>query len=638
MHLKEDPVPASLIQSLENRCFYSTSVLTWHNDLARDGQDRIETTLTPGNVNASTFGKVASLPVDGQIYAQPLYYSNVKMADGKRHNVVYVATEHDDVYAFDTDTGTQLWHRSFIDPKNGITTVPASATQTEDIFPEVGITGTPVIDPATGTMYLVSKQANSSGKTTTYHQYLRSISVRTGNDVGVGSKEIVASVAGAGEGYTGPDDSMVPFDALKENQRPGLLLNNGVLYIGWASHGDTDPYHGWLISYNATNLRQITALNLSPDGLRAPVWMGAAAPSVDAAGNIYVATGNGTFSAAVGGRDYANSVLRISQTGGRMKIADYFTPSNQATLNQNDKDVGSSGVTLLPNNLAVTSNKAGDVYLLNTQNLGGFSNTTNNNLQTVGTGLNGKADFSTAAYFHGAIYYAGAGQSLVRVPLSGNRLATTPSGASTDAYDFPGTTVSISSHGNSDGIVWAIQRVTPASDTGDDGPMGNAVLHAYDATTMKELYSSDAAANNRDQAPAAIKFSVPTVADGKVMIGTANALVIYGLRPSVSSFSLVNASNGAVLKTLTSGTRVSLSSLPKNVAVVANVGDATAVASASLQYDQQAAETRSKTPYTLTLPSNTFTIGKHTIAATLFSTSKLPAADDMESIAITVVA
>ena len=295
----------------------------------RTGQDLNETVLTPSNVNSSTFGKLASYPLDGLTLASPLYVQNVNIPGQGVHNIVIVATEHDSVYAFDADgkSSTPLWHVNFTNPSAGVTTVPAADTgETGDIPNEIGITGTPVIDPATGTIYVVAATKEVSGGTTNYVQRLHALDLTTGAEKFGGPVVIQASVPGTGTGSSG---GTLPFDPLHENQRTGLLLLNGVVYFGFSSHGDVEPFHGWVLGYNASTLKQVMVYNATPNGNDGGVWMDGDGIASDSTGSLYFISGDGQMDANTGGSDYGDSFIRLSTSG---TVQDYFSPSVQSTL------------------------------------------------------------------------------------------------------------------------------------------------------------------------------------------------------------------------------------------------------------------------------------------------------------------
>src|SRR5258708_1874577 len=353
------------------------NVLTYQYDNTRAGANLKEVVLTPANVNQSHFGKLFSHPVDGYIYGQPLYLAAVNVPGNGVHNIVYVATEHDSVYAFDADNSggpndAPFWHVSFLDTARGVTTVPASDVNCDQIVPEIGITSTPVIDPASGTIYVVAMTKESAGGTVSYVHRLHALDVASGAERAGSPVVIQASVPGTGDG--GSTVSLIPKNY---KQRPGLLLLNGVVYLGFSSHCDFGQYHGWLIGYDAHTLQQVKVYNSSPNGVSGSLWAGGAAPAADAADNIYIVTGNGTFDAASGGVDLSESYIKLSSAGA-LTPKDYFTPFNFQFLNDEDLDVGSAGVALLPDeagssshpHLMVGASKEGRVYLLDRDNLG----------------------------------------------------------------------------------------------------------------------------------------------------------------------------------------------------------------------------------------------------------------------------
>jgi len=510
------------IEPLERRVLLSVDVTTYHNDNTRDGENLDETILTPANVNSTDFGQLFSYPVDGYVYAQPLYMSNLSMGALGTHNVVFVATENDSVYAFDGDTdagsnASPLWRDSFIDPAAGITTVPSSATGTGDIVPQIGITGTPVIDPSTNTLYVVTntQDTNQTTGAVTYVQQLHALDITTGAEKFGGPVTIDFSTPGTGSGSVNGE---IAFDALVESQRPALTLANGSVYIAWASHGDNGNYHGFIAAYSASTLQFQSVLNVTPNGGKGGIWMTGSGPAVDGDGNLFLTVGNGTFDD--GGGDYGDSALKISTSDG-LAVADSFTPFNQADLDAGDVDFGSGGIILLPGGEAVSGGKDGNLYVINQDDLGGFGATSNTNLQTLSVTSDGGI-YSTPAYFNGTVYIGPENQSIEAYPLSGG-LLTGPSSSSPEVYGYPGATPSISANGTSDAIVWTVEY-------GE-----NAVLYAYDATNLaNELYNSNQA-GSRDQLGLGVKFAVPTVADGHVYVGTASSLAVFGLLSSGQS-------------------------------------------------------------------------------------------------------
>jgi hypothetical protein len=531
-------------------------VLTYHNNLSRDGTNIREFALTTSNVNTSTFGKLFSCPADGAIYAQPLWLPNLSVA-GSSHNVVIVATQHESLYAFDADASpcTTLWHVNLIDSMHGgtsgETSVPSAGSGAlvgsgyGDISPEVGITGTPVIDPATNTLYVVSKSANAS---TQFFQRLHAIDVTTGNER-VAPQSIDSSISVSGTG-AGSVTGRVAFDPRNENQRPGLVLSNGVIYVAWASHEDHDPYHGWVIGFNPSSLAPLAnaVFNTTPNQVgtlsysRGGIWMGGGAPAVDSSGNLFFITGNGTFDANTGGSNYGDSVVKLSTASG-LSVADYFTPLDQASLDANDTDFGSGAATILVDqpagpvaHLVIGGGKQGNLFLLNRDNMGKFSSSTNNVIQTINLS---NSIFATPVFWQNNLYVAGVGPlKQFAFNSATGKFNGAPLSQSSASYRFPGATPSVSSNGATNGIVWALDNgfyCTPQSPG-----CGAAVLHAYDADNLAtELWNSSQAAGNRDLAGHAVKFTVPTVANGKVYVGTRGndssvlgELEVYGLLPN----------------------------------------------------------------------------------------------------------
>ena len=515
-----------------------SGIATYHYDTARDGVNSQEFALTAGNVGTTTFGKLFSCAVDGAVYAEPLWLPAVNI-NGAIRNVTFVATQHDSLYAFDADASPcqQFWHVNLIDATHG-----ASAGETpvywadvgagyQDITPEIGVTSTPVIDPASGTLYLISK-SESSGLL--FHQRLHAIDFTTGNEKFNAPANISASVAGTGDGSSG---GVVAFDPRSEGQRAGLALVNGVVYICWASHEDAFPYHGWVLGYNAANVQQqLGVFNTTPNGGLGGIWMSGGAPAADTAGNLYVSTGNGTFDA----NDFGDSLLKVGTSVG-LKLLDYFTPDNQATLTQYDLDLGSGGILLLPDqtagrvvHLLLGGGKEGLLYLVNRDNMGQFQPVSNS--QIVQSFFANQGSFTTPAFWQNNLYIAGAVQGTgdnLRTysfsPVSG-QFNTATSSASAHSFFFPGATPVVSSSGGANGIVWAVDT----SGYGVPSPRGTspAVLFALDANNVAtELWDSSQAASQRDQAGNAVKFTVPTVANGKVYIGTRTEVDVYGLLP-----------------------------------------------------------------------------------------------------------
>jgi hypothetical protein len=519
-------------------------VLTQHNDIGRTGQNLSETVLTPTNVNTTTFGKKFSQAVDGFIYAQPLYVPNVTIG-GSVHNVIYVATEGDSVYAFDADsnTGTNaglLWHASVIDTAHGAaagaTTVNAQAglhdPDCTDLIPQVGITSTPVIDPSSGTMYLEA----TSEENGVYVHRLHALDITTGAEKAPGPAAITATVPGNGDG-----GSTVSLDGIHHLNRPGLLWLNGVLYLAYASHCDDGPYHGWLFSYNAGTFTQTSLLITTPNGSDGGFWMSGAGVAGDSNANIFIASGNGDFDTThVPAQELGDTIMKLFYPGtATMSLLDYFTPYDQSSLSSGDIDLGAGGVLLLPDQAGnvthelVEAGKEGTIYVINrdqmtANNLHYCQTDCNNRDAQITQELQGEINglWSMPAYFNGIVYFGGAGDSLKSFPVTNGSLSATPSETSSHSFGFPGATPAASANGNTNGIIWVIDT----SDYGNPGPgPGPAVLYAYEAGNLSALWNSSLSAG--DAAGDAVKFAVPTIANGKVYIGTQTELDVYGTLP-----------------------------------------------------------------------------------------------------------
>jgi uncharacterized protein (TIGR03437 family) len=496
-------------------------VTTYRNDLSRSGLNPAETILTPENVNSTGFGKLFSLPVDGQVYAQPLYVSLVSIPGQGIHNLVLVATEHDSVYAFDADSATRpalpLWHVSLIDPATGETTVKmADALGCPSIGPEIGITGTPVIDPSTGTLYVVGSTI-SNGQL--FHR-LHALDIATGAERGASPVVIQASVPGTGDGFS---QTTVPFHPYLYKNRAGLLLLQGVVYTAWTSDCDEFSYHGWLIGYDAANLHQLAIFNTSPNSSQSSLWMGGAAPAADGEGNIYVVTGNGPFDGDSNGSDFGDSFLKLSSSSG-LAVADYFTPFNQLSLNRGDIDLGSSGPLLLPDlvgsaahpHLMAGAGKEGRIYLIDRESMGHFHSTDDSQIVQSVPGAIGPL-YGGAAYFNKTLFFAASNDSLKAFAIADGHLALRPSSKSLAVFGELGATPTVSANGSTHGIVWVVEA----------GSAGT--LHAYDAGNLAiELYHSQMNPG-RDALGSFVKFSLPTVANGKVYVGTGDSLAVFGL-------------------------------------------------------------------------------------------------------------
>jgi hypothetical protein len=498
------------------------SVLTYHNDLARTGQNLNETILTPLSLQWSNFGELFRQPVDGQIYGQPLYFWGLSIPGKGIHNVVFVATEHDSVYAFDADNNTglnavPLWHSSFINPAAGVTSVPSANLQCQVIAPEVGITSTPVIDPISGTLYVVAMTLENSGQT--YIHRLHALDVTTGAERPGSPVEIQASVPGTGDGNT-----TVTFKPWLYKQRAGLLLLNGVVYTTWASHCDSGNYHGWVIGYDATTLSQTTIYSITPNYDAGAIWQSGAAPAADASGNIFVVTGNGTFDADRGGSDLSDSVIKLSTATG-LSMADYFTPFDAESLSVEDLDLGSSGALLLPDSagtpahphLLVTGSKEGRVYLLDRDRMGQFQPGADAQIVQSLPSAVGPL-FGIPVFFNNTVYFSGRNDTLKAFPIANGQLSGQPASETTVTFAYLGTVPCVSANGSKNGIVWTID------------PAG---LHAFDADNLAlDLYSGSAGTF--------VKFSTPAIANGKVFVGSEDSLLVFGLHTAPRVASIVS--------------------------------------------------------------------------------------------------
>ena len=518
-----------------------TGVFTQRYDPQRTGQNCQEFALTPATVTPSTFGKLFACAVDGEVYAQPLYAANLAIAAGT-HNVVLVATMNDSVYAFDADARpcVQYWKKSFLG--TGVTTVPPADTgEAGDINTIIGITGTPVIDPATRTLYVVAK----TKEPTNYFQRLHALDLATGNEKFGGPANISSALTVPGTGDTGDSSTCsssagnVPFCPLRENQRPGLLLLNGMVYVAWASHGDIQPYHGWVIGYKAADLTQAPVLfNTTPNGGLGGIWMTGTGPAADASGNIYVISGNGTFDTMAPRADYGDSFIKLSTAGGGLSVADFFTPANQSFLDSNDFDVGSGGAIVLPDSagspthrhLLIGGDKQGVLYVIDRDSMTGFNPNGDQILQkvpvTAGPACIICGLFSTPAYWEGKLYVVAIRDVLKQYTVVNGTLSLLPAVQASDMFGVPGATPAVSSNGATNGIVWVLDT----TNNGTNGSVnGAAVLFAYDATNLNKLFSSPP--GGAGAAGNAVKFTVPTVANGKVYVGTQTELSVFGLLP-----------------------------------------------------------------------------------------------------------
>jgi hypothetical protein len=497
-------------------------VLTYQYDQARTGQNLTESLLTPTSVSFAIFGKTSFLSTDGKVDAQPLYLSGVNVS-GTVHNVLYVATEHDSVYAFDSPSGAKLWQVSLL----GVGETTSEAVYgCGQVTPEIGITSTPVIDRSrgpNGAIYVVAMSRNASG---TYFQRLHALDVATGAELFGGPRLVQASYPGTGAGSSG---GVVSFNPKQYEERAALLMVNGRLILSWTSHCDIDPYTGWIMAYDPATLAQTSVLNVTPNGSRGAVWMAGAGPAADAAGNVYLLDGNGTFDTTLDGSgfpsrgNFGNAFLKIS-TAGALAVSDYFATTDTVSQSNADKDLGSGGVLLLPDltdgtgrvrHLAVGAGKDAHIYVVDRDAMGKWNASSNQVYQDIAGALGGVV-FTKPAYFGGSIYYGASGDAIKAFPITAARVSATPASRTARTFTYPGATPTISAMGSANAILWAVSNSNPA------------VLSAYDAHDLsRELYNS-AQAGSRDSLGAGNKFIAPMVANGRVYVGTGTGVAVFG--------------------------------------------------------------------------------------------------------------
>ena len=520
-----------------------TGVLMWKGDSSGKGLFAGETTLTTVDVNVNQFGRIASFKTDGLLMAQPLYIHQLDMVQGGTHNVIILATENDTVYAIDADNPgtTPLWQRAYLDSTKGITPAPDTS---KAIGGQVGITGTPFLDPKTATLYFVTAISNNGA----IQHWLRSIDVRTGQDVGAGSVQVQASVAGDGKSSV---NGQIAFDPTVELQRFALNQVNGSILVGWGSFSDWNVYHGWLMAFDPTSLALQAVFNPttqyqavddangpSDHGGGGSLWAAGAGPAIDAQGNIYVNTANGSFNADSGGNNYGDTMLRLNFLGNSFQVMDYFTPSSKACMDFDDLELGAGGVALLPSdftngtNLAVALTKEGRIYLVNTSNMGKFNSASDQVIQefmvgdqTCSESLSGETEgpgwnrlYGNASYWNGNIYAGASSLPLRQYQFQNGVLNQSPIASSPTAYGLRGANTVVSANGTQNGIVWANEKQVT----------GTGVLHAYDATNVSTELWNSAMNQGRDALGEGIAFSVPVVADGKVIVTYDTRVGIFG--------------------------------------------------------------------------------------------------------------
>jgi hypothetical protein len=505
---------------------FSQDVLTYHNNTSRTGLNSAETTLTLSNVNSASFGRLFTLSVDGRVDAEPLYLSAVPIPGSGTHNLLIVATEHASVYAFDADTGSLIWRTSTL----------ASGENTSDdrgcsqVAPEIGITSTPAIQRSAGSngvIYVVTMSKDSSGN---YHQRLHALNAPTGAERYKSPVEITAKFPGTGDNSSG---GYVVFDPAQYKERSALLITGGVVYLAWSSHCDIRPYTGWIMGYNPTSLAQETVINITPNGNEGAIWGAGGGLTSDNAGNIFFLDANGVFDTTLNSSgfpssgDYGNAFIRLTTTSGSLAVADYFEMDNGESENEGDVDLGSGGAILLPAmkdasgntwKLAAGAGKDGNLYIVNRNNMGKFNSGSNNIYQGISGALPGGI-WSSPAFSGNKLYFGPVGQPILAFQFKNARLSATPVAKTSNTFGYPGATPSISSNNGANAIVWATENTSPA------------VLHAYNANNLQELYNSSQAANARDHFGAGNKFITPLIANGKVYVATTNGVGVFGLLP-----------------------------------------------------------------------------------------------------------
>ena len=504
----------------------TTDVLTYHDDIARTGQNLSETTLTLGNVNSGTFGKLAFYSMDGRVDAEPLYASNVAVPNNGTHNLVIAATENDSVYALDANSGATIWQ---------ISTLKTGETASDDrnctqITPEIGVTSTPVIDRTqgpNGAVYVVAMSKDGSGN---YYQRLHALDLTLGSELFGGPVEVQATYPGTGDNSNGTD---VVFDPGQYAERSALLLLNGVIYTGWTSHCDIRPYTGWIIGYSESTLAQTSVLNVTPNGDAGSIWMAGAGLAADSSANIYFLDANGDFDTSLNGSgfpgngDYGNAFMKLSTSGNQLAVADYFEMDNGVEESDTDTDLGSGGTIVLPDlsdgsgntwHLAVGAGKDSNLYVVNRDSMGKFSANNNNIYQELAGALPGGV-WAMPAYFNNTVYYGSVGSPIQAFTIANAKLSTSATAKTATSFGYPGATPSVSANGTSNAIVWAVENSNPA------------VLHAYNATNLAELYNSNQAPNGRDQFYIGNKFITPMIVNGHVFVGTPYGVAVFGLLP-----------------------------------------------------------------------------------------------------------
>jgi len=521
----------------------------WKGDPSETGLYATETTLTPANVNVSQFGRLGSFQADGIVMGQPLYVSQLDMGAAGTHNVIIFATEHDSVYAIDADnpTAPALWQRQYVDPANGVTTMPDNFGGRTTLGGEVGITGTPYIDGATGVVYFVTTLARNG----VLEQWLRALDIHTGNDFGPGSVNIQASVPGDGKGSV---NGQIAFDPSLQNQRAGLTKASGAIIVAWGSFSDYGVYHGWLMAFDPATLKLLAVFNptaqyQADDAANGPAdhggggafWQGGAAPAVDAGGNIYVNAADGSFNADQGGNNYGDTMLKLRLNGSSFQVVDWFTPSNAACIDLYDLELGSGGIALLPSDFtngskfAVSFSKEGRLFLVNTNTMGHYNSGGDNQIpqefmvgeDTCSDAITGDVAegptwnrlYGTPSYWNGNLYAAASNLNLKQYGFASGLLNPTPIATSPTAYGLRGANTVVSASGNQNGIVWAYEK----------SAAGGGILHAYDATNVSSELWNSSMNSGRDALGEGIGFATPVVVGGRVIVTYDTRVGVFGL-------------------------------------------------------------------------------------------------------------
>ncbi len=505
------------------------NVLTYHNQNSRAGQNIDETILNPARVTASNFGKLFAVAMDGKIDAQPLFVSGLSIPGRGTYNVVFAASEHDSVYAFDANNGSIFWRVSLL--KAGETT--SDNRGCGQVTPEIGITATPVIDLTAGphgTIYLVSMSKDSSGN---YYQRLHALDITTGAEEFGAPQTVEATYPGTGANSS---NGKVIFDPKQYKERAGLLLLNGIVYTSWGSHCDFNPYTGWLIGYDRLTLAQRSVFNFAPNGSEAALWNSGGGPAADSQGNIFVSVANGTFDTSFNSQgfpsrgDFGNAFVKLSLQSGKLVATDYWTMDNSNAESSTDTDLGSGGIMLLPyqidasgnvRHLAVGAGKDSNLYVVDRDHMGKYDPTSDATIYQQLTGALPGGIWANPAYFGSYVYFGPVGSTIQAFQISNARLS--PASATTHSFTYPGATPSISASGSSNAILWAVENTNPA------------VLHAYDAANLAvEYYNSNQASSGRDQFGPGNKYITPTIANGQVFVGTTNSVAVFGVLPKAS--------------------------------------------------------------------------------------------------------